>query len=78
MSARLVSKEGICAYLGDISPSTYDSWHAKGIVPGPLRGTSRYDIRAHDAALDKASGLDSRVEGKKMSPLEEWVQSHAA
>ena len=75
---RLLSKDGICAYLGEISHATYDSWHAKGIVPGPVPGTNRYDIRAHDAALDRAAGLDKLHAGAKLSPLEEWEQSHAA
>lgn len=76
---RLMTKEGICTYLGGITPSTYDNWHAKGIVPGPVRGTNRYDVRAHDAALDRASGLAQPVPiGRKLSPLEEWEQDHAA
>lgn len=76
---RLMTKEGICTYLGDITPSTYDNWQAKGIVPGPVRGTNRYDVRAHDAALDRISGLSQPAPtGGKLSPLEEWEQSHAA
>lgn len=78
MTARLVSKDGICEYLGQISASTYDAWHAKGIVPGPVRGTNRYDIRAHDAALDRISGLDKANAGATLSPLEDWERSHAA
>lgn len=79
--SRLLTKDGICAYLGDISPSTYDSWQIKGIVPGPVRGTNRYDVRAHDMVLDQISGIGARSESGK-SPLEQfegqWGQSHAA
>lgn len=78
MTARLLTKDGICSYLGCISHATYDSWHAKGLVPGPVPGTSRYDIRAHDAALDRVSGLDKPRSGAKLSPLEDWEQIHAA
>lgn len=56
--ARPQDKAGICAYLGDISPATYDKWQAKGIVPGPVRGTYRYDLRTQDRALDRLAGLD--------------------
>lgn len=73
---RLRTKAGICEYLGDISPNTYDLWHAKGIVPGPVPGTTRYDIRAHDAALDRIAGLENVKEERELSPLEEWERRH--
>lgn len=77
--ARLQTKEGICAYLGGISPATYDTWHAKGIVPGPVRGTNRYDVRAHDGALDRLAGLQQPARAVAAnSPLEQWEASHAA
>ncbi|NML93760.1 hypothetical protein [Novosphingobium olei] len=75
---RLTTKEGICAYLGDIKPATYDSWQAKGIVPGPVPGTNRYDIRAHDAVLDRLGGLSVPAHASNLSPLEQWEQGHAA
>jgi hypothetical protein len=68
--ARLQTKEGICAYLGHISLATYDAWQAKGIVPGPVAGTTRYDVRAHDHLLDRRAGLGAPT--GKLSPLEEW------
>jgi hypothetical protein len=68
--SRLQTKEGICAYLGHISAATYDAWLAKGIVPGPVAGTNRYDLRAHDHVLDRIAGL-TRGE-PKLSPLEQW------
>lgn len=74
---RLVTKDGICAYLGAIKPATYDSWQAKGIVPGPVPGTNRYDLRAHDAALDRISGLSVAAKASNLSPLEQWEQGHA-
>ena len=67
---RLLTKEQICAYLGGICAATYDQWHAKGIVPGSVRGTNRYDVRAHDIALDRWSGINDQVGG--LSPLEQW------
>lgn len=75
--ARLQSKEGICAYLGNISPATYDSWQAKGIVPGPVAGTNRYDLRQHDHVLDLRAGISLPTQVAAMSPLEAWEASHA-
>ena len=71
--SRLQSKAGICAYLGHISPATYDAWQAKGIVPGPVPGTTRFDVRQHDHVLDAKLGLKP---ARKLSPLEEWERCH--
>lgn len=73
--ARLQTKEGICEYLGGIKPATYDAWQARGIVPGPVVGTTRYDVRAHDLILDKRAGL-AGVE-RRLSPLEQWEADNA-
>jgi hypothetical protein len=74
LSPRLVSKEAICDYLGAISPATYDKWAARGLVPGPVPGTNRYDLRQHDFVLDAKLGLNAM--GRKLSPLEEWERGH--
>jgi hypothetical protein len=73
--ARLQSKAGICAYLGHISTATYDIWAQKGLVPGPVRGTNRYDVRAHDQLLDRHARLDTGT--TTLSPLEQWEAEHA-
>ncbi|WP_162179764.1 hypothetical protein [Sphingobium chlorophenolicum] len=75
--ARLQSKDGICAYLGHISAATYDSWQAKGIVPGPIPGTNRYCIRQHDHVLDLRAGINVPSRAKPLSPLDEWEAAHA-
>ena len=71
---RLQTKEGICDYLGGISPATYDLWLGKGIVPGPVSGTNRYDVRAHDHLLDQRGGLLSTE--RHLSPVEQWEATH--
>lgn len=76
--ARLQTKEGICTYLGGICAATYDSWQAKGIVPGPVPGTNRYCVRAHDLALDRHTGILAASKAANRSPLEDWEASHAA
>ena len=74
LTPRLVTKDDICAYLGGISPATYDKWHNRGLVPGPLPGTNRYDLRQHDYVLDTKLGLKSG--GQRLSPVEEWERAH--
>lgn len=71
---RLVTKDEICGYLGGISSATYEKWVARGLVPGPVPGTNRYDVRQHDHVLDQRLGLS--VARHRRSPLEEWEQSH--
>ena len=71
---RLVTKEEICGYLGRISNATYDKWCARGLVPGPVPGTNRYDVRQHDHVLDQRLGLSAA--GHKKSPLELWEEAH--
>lgn len=72
---RLQTKDGICEYLGGISHATYDTWHNRGLVPGPVPGTTRYDVKAHDYLLDRKQGITG---GRKLSPLEEYENAHAA
>jgi hypothetical protein len=44
------------AYLG-LTPATFSKWVADRRVPQPLPGTRRWDRKAIDLALDKASGI---------------------
>ncbi|SEM55370.1 hypothetical protein SAMN05192583_0605 [Sphingomonas gellani] len=73
-NARLQTKEGICEYLGGISPATYDAWQARGLVPGAVQGTTRYDVRQHDRVLDQTTGIAT---SRKLSPLEQWEAENA-
>ena len=54
---RLMTRDQMMEYLG-VSASTLARWVAEGHIPGPVVG-SRFDRRAVDAALDRASGLTS-------------------
>lgn len=72
--ARLQTKAGICVYLGHISPATYDTWFVRGLVPGPVEGTSRYDVRQHDIVLDARARISPH---QRLSPLDEWEAANA-
>lgn len=44
------------AYLA-VTPATFAKWVVAGTAPKPLPGTRRWDRKAIDTALDKASGI---------------------
>ncbi len=64
---RGLAREDAAAYCG-LAPEGFDEWVKRGIVPGPIPGTQRWDRRAIDLALDRASGIDT----VKKSALDEW------
>lgn len=57
-SKRLLSGPEVAEYLG-VSSSTVRSWVLRGLLPGCLEGTRKWDRRAIDAALDRKAGLAS-------------------
>ena len=63
-----------------VTPATWSKWVAIGIVPGPLPGTRRWDRRAIDLALDKASGIVAPVsiEDETERAEEDWLRTYAA
>ncbi|MHC2583013.1 putative DNA-binding transcriptional regulator AlpA [Bradyrhizobium diazoefficiens] len=56
---RLISKREVAAYLG-YSEKSLEKLIAQGVIPPPVAGTHRFDRRAIDVALDRASGLASQ------------------
>lgn len=51
-----MSGSAAAAYCG-VTLATWSKWVAAGTVPAPLSGTRRWDRKALDLALDKASGI---------------------
>jgi len=64
---RLLSRQQAAAYCG-ASPETFDDYRRRGIVPGPISGTNRWDRKLIDTWLDKASGIASKTN----SSLDDW------
>jgi hypothetical protein len=58
IAPRGLSKPAAAAYCGCECLSTFDDWIKRGIIPGPIPGTHRWDRKAIDLALDKASGIE--------------------
>lgn len=51
-----------------LTPSAFDSWIAAARLPPAIHGTHRWDRKAIDLALDKASGIATTTP----SAYDEW------
>jgi hypothetical protein len=62
LEPRGLTRRDAAAYCG-LSSEGFNAWVKRGIVPGPIPGTQRWDRRAIDLALDRASGIVTIVDG---------------
>jgi len=62
VAPRLLTREQAAAYCG-IGTTTFTAWIRRGIIPGPVSETHRFDRKAIDAALDVLSRIDGKLEG---------------
>jgi hypothetical protein len=74
---RGVSKELATAYVGCETLSSFNDWIRRGIMPPPIPGTTKWDLRALDAALDRLSGLQPTI-APQASPYDEWKAAQDA
>ena len=73
ISPRLLSRHQAAAYCC-LSVQGFDRWVRLGRLPAPISGTTRWDLKAIDAALDLASGLSISASA---SPLDQWRAKRA-
>jgi hypothetical protein len=73
ISPRLLNRDQAAAYCS-LSVQGFGRWVRLGRLPGPITGTTRWDIKAIDAALDLASGLSASASS---SPLDQWRAKRA-
>jgi predicted DNA-binding transcriptional regulator AlpA len=74
---RLVSRDQAASYCG-LSVSTFSNWVKIGRLPSALSGTSRWDLKAIDLALDSLSGLlRTQTPDVATSALDEWRAKRA-
>jgi predicted DNA-binding transcriptional regulator AlpA len=71
IAPRLLTRQQAAAYCG-LSVNGFSEWVKTGRLPGPIVGTSRWDLRAIDAALDSLSGI-----GIGSLALDQWKAKHA-
>ena len=74
---RGMSKEQAAAYAGCETLSAFNDWIRRGILPGPIPGTYKWDRKAIDAALDQLSGLQPTMQ-PRLSPYDAWKASQNA
>jgi len=67
LAPRVLSRAEAAAYCG-CSPGLFSDWIRRGIIPGPIPGTHRWDRKAIDVALDRISGLTVSI----ADPFDEW------
>jgi hypothetical protein len=72
MQRGLSTKEA-AAYCG-LSVAGFRAWRKRGIAPGPIKGTYRYDLTALNLAIDRASGLAKAPETQANS-YDKWKAS---
>ena len=77
ITPRGMSKQEAAAYAGCETLSAFNSWIRRGIMPGPIPGTHRWDRKAIDAALDRLAGLEPTIE-RQLSPYDAWKASQNA
>jgi predicted DNA-binding transcriptional regulator AlpA len=69
---RLLKREQAAAYCG-LSVHGFSEWVKTGRLPGPIRGTVRWDRKAIDAAIDVLSRIDAKSED---DALDQWKAKH--
>jgi predicted DNA-binding transcriptional regulator AlpA len=73
IAPRLLNRNQAAAYCC-LSVQGFDRWVRVGRLPAPIGGTTRWDLKAVDAALDLASGLSN---SPSASPLDQWRAKRA-
>jgi hypothetical protein len=69
---RLLTRRQAATYCG-LSAEGFDQWVRRDIVPGPIPGTQRWDRKAIDLALDRASGIGTTTE----TAFDDWKARRA-
>jgi len=72
---RLLTKSEAATYCR-CSLSAFDDWIRRGIMPGSIPGTHRWDRKAIDRALDKLSGIVPQSD--TATAYDEWKAKRAA
>lgn len=73
---RGLTKKEAAEYCGCCSIAAFDRWQQKGIVPPAIPGTNRWDRKALDQALDRASGLVTES-NQELTPYQSWKARNA-
>ena len=72
MAPRGLSRSAAAMYCG-LSLSGFDDWVSRGLFPGAILGTRRWDKKAIDLALDH----NSKIEQDQPSAYGRWKAGNA-
>lgn len=75
LTPRGLSKDDAAQYAGCESLSAFSDWIRRGIMPGPIPGTHKWDRKAIDAALDRLSRLEPTI---APDPFDQWKAAQDA
>ena len=73
MTPRCLTRKQAAERLG-LTPSGFSDWVRRGILPGPIPDTHRWDAKAIEVALDKASRITPPA--GEDSPFLAWRREH--
>lgn len=73
MVERLAMTRDQAAELCGLTPSGFDTWVKKGIVPGPIKGTRRWSRAALERSLAGAAKTGDDAE----AVMADWLEKHA-
>lgn len=76
LTKRGLTKQEAADYCGCNTLSAFDRWIQKGLIPRAMPRTSRWDLKALDAALDRASGLVTES-ASELTPYQRWKAENA-
>jgi hypothetical protein len=73
---RGLTRQQAAVYCG-LSPAGFDDWVRRRLVPGPIPGTQRWDRKAIDLALDRASGIREQMT-EAATAYDDWRSTRAS
>lgn len=72
LAPRLLTRTQAALYCA-LSPRSFAAWVKCGRLPGPIKGTARWDRQAIDAAIDATMlAAEKRTGGESSNPYENW------
>lgn len=77
ITPRCFTREEAATYCR-LEPTSFDGWIERGLIPGPIPGTRRWDRKAIDLAIDKLSNLPTDTASTADQEHARWLgEKHA-
>ncbi len=72
--SRIITRATAARYCS-LTLSGFDDWVSRGLLPGPMPGTKRWDRKAIDLALDRLSGIQQDA---RSTAFDRWKGAQGA